>query len=76
MLVWLGARPWLVAALACLGWVGVLQLQLAATRHQLATQLEAARVERGTAARTLHRQAGACLTGMERTIYRALLQLA
>ena len=61
MLVWVGARPWLVAALACLGWVGVLQLQLAATRHQLATQLEAARVERGTAARTLHRQAGAVL---------------
>ena len=61
VLVWLGARPWLVAALACLGWVGVLQLQLAATRHQLATQLEAARVERGTAARTLHRQAGATL---------------
>ena len=62
MLVMVGARPWLVAGLACLGWVGVLQQELAATRHQLATELEAARVERGTAARTLHRQAGPWVT--------------
>ena len=64
VLVMVGARPWLLACLACLGWVGVLQLELAATRHQLATELEAARVERGTAARTLHRQVGPCWTGM------------
>ena len=67
MLVWVGARPWLLACLACLGWAGLLQLELAATRHQLATELEAARVERGTAARTLHRQAGPCRTRMEST---------
>ena len=65
MLVLVGARPWLLACLACLGWVGLLQLELAATRHQLATELEAARVERGTAARTLHRQAGPWVTRME-----------